>query len=104
MKKLFVILLCVLAASSCAHDIVDLTGDIMGVVKDNNGALVENCRVSLSPGGMSDMTDADGTYSFEDLQPGEYTLSFSKLGYADMTEDVTLVTGEVKQVNVVLRK
>ena len=103
MKKLFGILLCVLVAASCAHDIVDLTGDIMGVVKDNNGALVENCRVTLSPGGMSDMTDANGVYSFESLQPGTYTLSFSKFGYADMTEDVTLVTGEVKRVNVVLQ-
>ena len=34
MKKLFVFLLCALAASSCAHDIIDLTGDIQGVVKD----------------------------------------------------------------------
>ena len=103
MKKLFVFLLCALAASSCAHDIIDLTGDIQGVVKDYSGALVENCRVTLSPGGMSDMTDADGIYSFESLQPGTYTLSFSKSGYVDMTEDVTLVAGEIKNVDVALQ-
>lgn len=103
MKKLFVFLLCALAASSCAHDIIDLTGDIQGVVKDYSGALVENCRVTLSPGGMSDMTDADGIYSFESLQPGTYTLSFSKSGYVDMTEDVTLVAGEIKSVDVALK-
>lgn len=103
MKKLFVFLLCALAASSCAHDIIDLTGDIRGVVKDYSGALVENCRVTLSPGGMSDMTDADGIYSFESLQPGTYTLSFSKSGYVDMTEDVTLVAGEIKSVDVALQ-
>ena len=103
MKKLFVFLLCALAASSCAHDIIDLTGDIQGVVKDYSGALVENCRVTLSPGGMSDMTDADGIYSFESLQPGTYTLSFSKSGYVDMTQDVTLVAGEIKSVDVALQ-
>lgn len=103
MKKLFVFLLCALAASSCAHDIIDLTGDIQGVVKDYSGALVENCRVTLSPGGMSDMTDADGIYSFESLQPGTYTLSFSKSGYVDITQDVTLVAGEIKSVDVALQ-
>ena len=103
MIKRILLISSILLLVSCARDIVDLSGDIQGVVKDYSGALVENCRVTLSPGGMSDLTDANGVYSFESLQPGTYTLSFSKLGYADMTEDVTLVTGEVKHVDVVLR-
>ena len=104
MMKRILLISSILLLVSCARDIVDLTGDIHGVVKDYySGALVENCRVTLSPGGMSDMTDADGIYSFESLQPGTYTLSFSKSGYVDMTQDVTLVAGEIKSVDVALQ-
>lgn len=91
-------------AISCAKDIVDLTGDIQGSVKDyDSGKLIENCRVSLSPGGKSTSTDANGAFSFEDLDAGTYTLSFSKSGYGDETQDVSVVTGQTSKVNVFLK-
>ena len=105
MKKLFVFLLCALAASSCAHDIIDLTGDIQGVVKDfDSGQFLENSEVSLSPGGRSASTDANGIFVFDELEPNTYTLSFSKSGYSDKSQEVVVVSEQISRINVFLKK
>ena len=84
MKKIFVFLLCALAASSCAHDIIDLTGDIQGVVKDyKDGQLISNCQVSLMPTGKTTTTDLVGKFNFDGIEPSEYILEFSKAGYME---------------------
>ena len=102
--RLIICLSTVFFAGSCAKDIVDLTGDIQGTVKDyDSGSLLENCRVSLSPGGKSAATDANGAFSFDDLEAGTYTLSFSKSGYGDETQEVSVVTGQTSKVNVYLK-
>ena len=90
--------------SSCAKDIVDLTGEIRGIVKDDStGQLLQNCKVSLSPGGESVSTDANGIFSFKSLDPGSYSLLITKSGYVDETQDVTIVAGQTTQVNVFLK-
>ena len=90
--------------ASCAKDIVDLTGDIQGTVKDDDGGkLLENCRVALSPGGKSASTDANGAFSFEDLEARTYTLSFSKSGYVDVTQEVSVTTGQTTRVNIYMK-
>lgn len=90
--------------TSCAKDIVDLTGNIQGTVKDyTNGQLVSNCNISLSPGGKSTSTDANGSFGFQNLMEGTYTLSFSKSEYDDETHEVTVITGQTTRVSVNLR-
>lgn len=104
MKKLFVFLLCALAASSCAHDIIDLTGDIQGVVKDYNyGQFISNCQVSLSLSGKMTTTDNVGKYGFADIEPGEYVLVFSKAGYVEESIKVTVVTGQITEASIMLK-
>lgn len=91
-------------ATSCAKDIVDLTGDIKGTVKDYNDArLISNCQVSLSPGGKTYITSSDGQYEFNGLTPGEYSLSFSKFGYAEDSKSVTVKTGEATTADCLLK-
>ena len=107
MKKILkqIIAFCVgVLLTSCAKDIVDLTGNIQGTVKDyTNGQLVSNCSVSLSPGGKSTSTDTNGSFVFENLVADTYTLSFSKSEYNDETQEVSVVTGETTRVNVSLK-
>ncbi|MBA7468811.1 hypothetical protein ES707_04065 [subsurface metagenome] len=43
------------------------------------GEPISGVLVSLN--GLEVYTDADGNYIFEDLEPGEYVLEFSKAGY-----------------------
>ena len=88
---LFVFCLC----SACARDIVDVTGSISGIVKDYTTALtIENCQVALSPSGNTVFTDANGRYTFDNLTPGTYTLTFTKIGYMDQSASVEVLAGQ----------
>ena len=96
-------LVCMLLGS-CAKDVIDLNGSIKGVVKDaDDGHLIENCLVALSPGGVSKTTDQSGVFEFAALTPGEYTLLFTKTGYPNTTKTVTVVTGEETNSDVLLK-
>lgn len=107
MKKILIqtIVFCVsVLFTSCAKDIADLTGNIQGTVKDyTSGQLISNCNVSLLPGGKSISTDANGSFSFEGLVAGTYTLSFSKSDYNNETQEVSVVTGQTTRMNVSLK-
>lgn len=54
--------------------------NLYGVVTDAvTGEPISGVLVSLS--GMETLTGSAGDYIFEDLEPGEYVLQFSKSGY-----------------------
>ena len=90
--------------SSCARDVVVLTGDISGTVKAYvGGQLIDNCKVTLSPSGESVSTDASGNFLFKNLTPGNYSLSFTKSGYVDETQEVTVETGQVIRMTIFLK-
>lgn len=84
-----------LLLASCAKDIVEISGSISGVVKDNTtNQVIENCNVSISPTNNAILTQADGRYRFEKLSPGIYSLSFSKMGYSDQTLSVEVIASQ----------
>lgn len=90
--------------TSCAKEIIDLNGSVEGVVKDQNtGALISNCQVSLSPGGKSTITGADGLFSFRDLEAGTYTVSFMKAGYEDASRSISVISGETSQLSIAMK-
>lgn len=90
--------------SACAVDIIDVTGSVSGVVKDYvTGQTVENCQVTLSPIGTTVFTNAHGGYSFTDVQPYVYTLTFSKIGYMDQTASVEVVAGQMVVKDIMLK-
>lgn len=83
---------------SCAKDIVDLTANINGVVKDNYSHIgIEACKVTISPSNVTTSTSNSGQFSFENLDAGDYTLSLIKNGYESLTKTYTLTAG--KNVN-----
>lgn len=93
--KYFSIIAIISLFTCCATDIVDVTGSISGIVKDyTTGLTVENCQVALSPSGNSVSTDANGRYTFDNLNPGTYTLTFTKIGYMDQSASVELLAGQ----------
>lgn len=102
--KRIISVLCLFLIVSCAKDIVDLSGDIQGVVKDyQDGHLISNCQVSLTPSGKMTSTDNVGKYEFLDIEPGEYTLVFSKAGYTEEFIKVEVVTGQVTEASIMLK-
>ena len=79
-----------------------ITG-LKGVVKDaNDGHLIQDCLVTLTPSGESKATDVDGSFKFLGLSAGEYNLKFEKEGYPNKNVSVSVFTGEIKEVNVFL--
>lgn len=80
-------------------------GTIKGIVKDEkDGHSIENCQVSLSPGGISKMTEANGYFIFDQLSAGTYTLTYKKEGYADQTKSITVVAGKSVDADVALKQ
>ena len=62
------------------------TGSITGVVTDPSGAVLPGVTASLSGekliGGLqTQVTDANGSYRFDRLPPGEYTVKFELQGF-----------------------
>lgn len=102
--RFLALLIAMFALASCAKDIVVLTGDIKGVVKDKDtGSLISNCEVSIMPGGDTLITGDNGSWCFAGLNPGEYTLTFKKAGYDDASCNITVVTGKTTERDILLQ-
>jgi hypothetical protein len=64
---------------------------------------MSGANVSLSPGGLTTTTDANGVFSFANLTPGTYTLTVSATLYQTSTQTVTVAAGQTLTVTVRLR-
>jgi hypothetical protein len=69
-----------------------------GVAKDSGGSVLQGARVQLDPGGKQGVTDGQGQFLIPDVAAGDYTLTVSYVGLADLTKPVK-VEGD-KPVNV----
>jgi len=75
------------------------TGTIYGTVTDfDTGEPVKNANVTLIPSGETTLTGSDGTYMFQDLKKGDYSLSLSKAGYKDLVDDYLIQLAAGKSV------
>src|SRR5208283_1772405 len=75
-----------------------------GVLTDDSGAVIPAATVSLSGGGVSRtaQSQADGTYSFPGLAPGQYNVSVSFTGFAPFSKSVAVAGGSAVQVPIEL--
>jgi iron complex outermembrane receptor protein len=78
------------------------SGIIKGNVSDDRGNM-QGVTVLLE-GSISQTkaTDASGNYRFTNLPAGDYTLSFSSIGYSKITHQVILAEGQERTVDVSL--
>lgn len=82
-------------------------GTIYGTVTDfSSGDPVANANVRLNPRGETTLTGMDGTFQFNDLPAGSYSLSLSKNGYVDLDDDyvVKIEKGNTVQRSVQMQK
>ena len=101
MKRLIAVILMLssMAACSSVEDIPDLYGVISGTVMHKEQP-VEGVEVVITPGGKSFVTKSNGTYTFESLESGSYTLTFKKKGYKTVTKNVNVSAGVNNLVDV----
>ena len=103
----FAILFCVLlwAAGSSAQTAEQAT--IEGTVRDRTGALVPGVTITLTPvptgTSRTVVTDASGTYRFEGLPPGEYSVQAVLSGFGSETGQVSAAAGQPRTFDVTLR-
>ena len=73
------------------EDEIEKFGIIYGTVTDfASGEPISNVNVRLNPRGETTLTGSDGTFQFNDLAAGSYSLSLSKNGYVDLDDDYVI--------------
>src|SRR5262245_25678985 len=80
------------------------TGVIQGVIEDETGAVIAGANVEVRNLGTNFAkiftTDSDGRFVFLQLQPGRYSLTVSKTGYATLVhESLTFTVGQTLSIN-----
>src|SRR3954451_21005786 len=83
------------AASFVASALAQSTGTVHGTMTDDSGAIIPAAVVNLTGKGVtkSAQTQADGTYTFTGLAPGQYKVKASFPGFAQVNKTVTVTTG-----------
>lgn len=81
-------------------------GSIYGTVTDKSaGDCVANAGVELMPKGLKTVTGTDGTFEFVDVDPGQYNLFVTKVGYQDLKSNAIIVkSGEIAKGDVQIEK
>lgn len=100
-------LLAVALFCACSSDISEesTTGSIAGSVSDRTtGEPVATVNVSLTPGGTSAVTGSDGSFSFVNLAPGNYTLLINKEGYKQNTLSTIVKVGEPTSIHMTIER
>ena len=82
------------------------TGTVSGAVFEPGGTAVADASVTISgdrlPAGRTIVTGANGSYQFEYLPPGDYTIAVDKTGLGRSTRTVVVDVGKDTKVDVVL--
>ena len=85
----------------------DVTGSILGFVRDASGALVREAHVTVTSVdtnvSQSAMTDAEGQYRLLALQPGRYVITADAPGFQQTTvKDIDLKVNDQLRIDVTL--
>src|SRR5678816_1957334 len=80
-------------------------GSIAGAVRDTSGAVLPGVTVEAASPALIEkirtaITDGTGQYRIENLQPGQYTVTFTLTGFSTVKQEGVPVTGTaVSRVN-----
>jgi TolB protein len=69
----------------------ELLGTITGIVTNSeSNETLPGARVTTSPSTSSKVTDASGSYTIPDIEPGTYVVSVEKEGYTTKSASVNV--------------
>ena len=89
-----------LAAATWAQN---QAGSISGTLSDSAGAALRGAQVSIPAKGMIVSTDEQGRFFFSGLQPDNYTIAVSYIGFQKLTKTVTVTPGTSTVVSLQLQ-
>ncbi|MBP3762608.1 MAG: carboxypeptidase regulatory-like domain-containing protein [Bacteroidales bacterium] len=89
--------------TACTKTTYDTTGTISGFIQSyNTGEPLNLVLVTIAPTNRNNYSGMDGSYQFNNVDPGEYRISFQKAGYKSNTKDITVNAGETMILNLVM--
>ena len=97
------VLVCLLLATSAGAQVQ--TGSITGIVSDTSGAILPGVSVTITSdrlieGSQTYTTDATGSYRFDRLPPGSYSIKFELQGFKTVAQsDIRVSAAFVATVN-----
>ncbi|WP_187269398.1 carboxypeptidase-like regulatory domain-containing protein [Algibacter pacificus] len=97
MKHFFLITAFLMSAISFAQDNTSIKGNILDL--DANNTPLELARISIKETGDKTITDENGNFKFEGLNPGTYTVSVSFSGYETKTIKVSVTANRLSKIN-----
>lgn len=80
----------------------DLTGGISGVVVDGNVVPIAGATVTLQSSTAQSVTDAEGRFAFDKLEPGVYFLDINATKFLATQQSAQVVAGETVKIKVSL--
>jgi hypothetical protein len=94
-------------AAPFVHAQSNISGDLAGTVTDASGAVLPGAKVSVTSVATGQVkivtTDKVGNYRVPLLAPGPYLISVTAPGFETTTENTTVSTGTIAQVNLKLK-
>src|ERR1035437_6045592 len=83
-------------------------GRIFGFVTDPQGAVVPRADVSLTnpvtESHRQTATNGQGYFEFNSVEPGDYRLAVTALGFVEVTKDISVAPGEAVHADVMFVK
>ena len=73
-------------------------GAISGRVTDSGGAILQGAKITVEPGGIEVVSDAQGQFLVTGLAPGTYTVTITYVGLAEFIQKVDVTTGQAPQI------
>ncbi|MCK0155923.1 TonB-dependent receptor [Cellulophaga sp. F20128] len=98
MKYYFAVLLLI----SFTVNTLAQSGNIQGVITDDNGITVPGATIVIEQLKKGAITDFNGKFTIVDVPEGTYTLVFQYLGYADFEQEVIVTASKTTTANIIL--
>ena len=74
-------------------------GTISGTVTDSSGGVLKGAQISLEPVGANLVSDVQGQFFINNLDPGGYTVTITYVGFASFTKSVELAANQTANVD-----
>src|SRR5437667_4259917 len=89
------VLVCTLLLSTPTQAQTERKGGISGSITDTGGGILQGAQITVEPGGVNVVSDAQGQFLVNGLAAGTYTVTISYVGFVTSTKSITVAAGQV---------